>query len=109
MFTVSPPQSGTKQHLADNLHYVKDIRAGVRPELKKGTNPFAISSILKLDKYKDWAGYDTQFGLNVLYFVIEEGVLGPYAKPLKKKKKKTIYTGYPKLGKWRSFGFWGRK
>ena len=101
MFTHSPSQGGTKQDLADHLQYVKDIRAGVRAELEKGTNPFAISSVLKLDKYKDWAGYNTQFGLNVLHFVIEEGVLGPYTKPLKKKKKKTKNTGYPKLGKWR--------
>ena len=38
------------------MGYVKDIRAGVQAELRKGTDPFAISSVLKLDKYKDWPG-----------------------------------------------------
>merc|ERR1712013_329601 len=84
VFTHSPPEGGTKQDLADHLGYVKDIRAGVKAELRKGTNPFAIPGILKLDKYKDWAGYDTQFALNVMHFAIEEAVLGPYAKPVEK-------------------------
>jgi len=107
VFTHSPPEGGTRKDLADHLQYVKDIRAAVRVELKKGTNPFAIPSILKLEKYKDWAGYESQFGLNVLHFVIEEGVLGPYSKPLK--KKKTLYSGHPNLRKWGGFGIWGRK
>merc|ERR1712147_293953 len=82
VFTHSPPQGGTKQDLADHLGYVKDIRAGVQAELDKGTNPFAIPGILKLDKYKDWAGYEQQFALNVMHFAIEMAVLGPYATPL---------------------------
>jgi hypothetical protein len=85
VFTHSPPQGGTKQDLADHLGYVKDIRAGVKVELAKGTNPFAIPGVLKLDKYKDWAGYADQFPLNVMHFAIEEAVLGPYAAPAKKK------------------------
>merc|ERR1719357_280237 len=84
VFTHSPPEGGTKQDLADHLQYVKDIRAGVKAELRKGTNPFAIPGILKLDKYKDWAGYDTQFALNVMHFAIEEAVLGPSAKPVER-------------------------
>ena len=79
VFTHSPPQGGTKQDLADHLGYVKDIRAAVNAELKKGTNPFALPGIIKLDKYKDWAGYEGQFPLNVLHFAIEMAVLGPYA------------------------------
>merc|ERR1712106_1041870 len=85
VFTHSPPQGGTKQDLADHLGYIKDIRAGVKSELQKGVNPFAIPQTLKLDKYKDWAGYDTSFGLNVLHFAIEIAVLGPYASPKKRK------------------------
>ena len=94
VFTHSPPQGGTKQDLADNLGYVKDIRAGVKAELRKGTNPFAIPGVLKLDKYKDWAGYADQFPLNVMHFAIEEAVLGPYAAPAK--KKNTIRSGSSK-------------
>jgi hypothetical protein len=85
--------------IADHLGYVKDIRAGVDAELAKGTNPFAIPKILKLDKYKDWAGYEDQFPLNVLHFAIEN-VLGPYAAPAK--KKSTFQAG------WKG-GFWDRK
>merc|ERR1711892_67602 len=47
VFTHSPPQGGTKQDLADHLSYVKDIRAAVNAELKKGTNPFALPGIIK--------------------------------------------------------------
>jgi glyoxylase-like metal-dependent hydrolase (beta-lactamase superfamily II) len=98
VFTHSPPQGGTKQDLADHLGYVKDIRAGVKAELRKGTNPFAIPGVLKLDKYKDWAGYADQFPLNVMHFAIEEAVLGPYASPAK--KKNSIRSGSSGSSKW---------
>merc|ERR1711892_1308981 len=106
VFTHSPPQGGTKQDLADHLGYVKDIRAGVQALLDKGTNPFAIPSVLKLDKYKDWAGSQQQFAPNVMHFAIAMAVLGPYAKPITKTKN-TIHSGWPNLRNWG--GFWGRK
>jgi len=82
VFTHSPPQGGTKQDLANHLGFVRDLRGGVQAELIKGTNPFAIR--LELDKYKDWAGYDQQFQLNVQH-VIVEALLGPWAAPANKK------------------------
>merc|ERR1719357_266839 len=85
VFTHSPPEGGVKEDLADHLGYVKDIRAAVKAELRKGGNPFEIPAKIKLDKYKDWAGYDSQFLLNVFHFVVEEAVLGPYARPATKK------------------------
>ena len=78
---------GTKQDLADHLGYVKDLRAGVKAELAKGSNPFALGGILKLDKYKDWAGYEGQFPLNVIHVAVEEALLGPYARPVPLNKK----------------------
>merc|ERR1711892_251565 len=111
VFTHSPPQGGTKQDLADHLGYVKDIRAAVNAELKKGTNPFALPGIIKLDKYKDWAGYEGQFPLNVLHFAIELAVLGPYSAPSKREPKSAPGFnpgGFHSKGFWKS-GFWGKK
>jgi len=111
LFTHSPPQGGNKQDLADHLGYVKDIKNGVLSELAKGVNPFAIPQTLKLDKYKDWAGYDTQFGLNVLHFAIELAVLGPYSAPSKREPKSAPGFnpgGFHSKGFWKS-GFWGKK
>jgi len=100
VFTHSPPEGGTKQDIADHLGYIKDIRAGVRDELRKGTSPFAIPGTLRLDKYKDWAGYEQQFPLNVFHFVVEEAVLGPYAKPINKNNSpaRSVCDG---VAKWR--------
>ena len=100
VFTHSPPQGGTKQDLADHLGYVKDIRAGVQAELRKGTDPFAISSVLKLDKYKDSAGYADQFPLNVFHFAVEEAILGPYAAPVPKQNSIRSNSGSGGGGKW---------
>merc|ERR1712106_341567 len=111
LFTHSPPQGGNKQDLADHLGYVKDIKNGVLSELAKGVNPFAIPQTLKLDKYKDWAGYNTQFGLNVLHFAIELAVLGPYSAPSKREPKSAPGFnpgGFHSKGFWKS-GFWGKK
>ena len=86
IFAHSPQQGGTRQDLEDQLGYIKDVRAAVRAELGKGTNPFAIPSVIKLDKYKDWNGYNDQFILNLQHFVVEEGILGPYARPGRRKR-----------------------
>ena len=97
VFTHSPPQGGTKQDLANHLGYVRDVRDGVQAELKKGTNPFVIPSILKLDKYADWTGYAEQFPLNVQHFIVE-ALLGPWARPAN--KKNTIQPGSANSAKW---------
>merc|ERR1712215_57073 len=86
VFTHSPPPGGVKEDVADQLGFVKDVRAAVRAEIDKGANPFELPSTLQLDKYKDWAGYADSFPLNVLHFAVEEAILGPYARPAEKKK-----------------------
>jgi len=53
----NPLQGGTKQDVADNLQFIRDLRTAIFAEFKKGTNPMMVPSVVKLPKYKDWAMY----------------------------------------------------
>jgi len=68
---------GTKQDVALQLQYIRDLRAGFYAELKKGTNPFLIPKILKLPKYKDWVMYDQWLEMNI-WRILSDEFLGPY-------------------------------
>lgn len=68
---------GTKQEVALQLQFVKDLRAGFYAELKKGTNPFMIPKVLKLPKYKDWLMYDQWLEMNI-WRILSDEFLGPY-------------------------------
>ena len=48
----------------------------MKAEIQKGTNPFAVASIVDLPKYKDIPQYEVFFPLNVWFIAINE-VLGP--------------------------------
>ena len=56
--------------------FVKDIQDGVRGELQKGGNPFAIPQTLKLPQYEGLAMYEQWFPLNV-QAVLFDILLGP--------------------------------
>lgn len=70
-------QGGTKKDVRLQLEYIQDLRAGLRAELKKGTNPYLIPKILKLPKYKHWAMYDQWLEMNI-WKVFSEETLGPF-------------------------------
>ena len=68
---------GTKEDVALQLQYVEDLRAGFYAKLQKETNPFFISKILKLPKYKDWTMCDQWLEMSIWRFISDE-FLGPY-------------------------------
>ena len=68
---------GTKEDVALQLQYVRDLRAGFYAELKKGTNPFMIPKVLKLPKYKDWVMYDQWLEMNI-WRILSDEFMGPY-------------------------------
>ena len=51
-------QGGTKQDAADNLQFLRDLRAAIYAEFKKGTNPMMVPDIVQIPTYKDWSMYD---------------------------------------------------
>lgn len=74
---TDPMNGGTKQDVALQLQYVRDLRSGFYAELKKGTNPFLIPKVLKLPKYKDWVMYDQWLEMNI-WRILSDEFLGPY-------------------------------
>ena len=68
---------GSKEDVALQLQYIKDLRTGFYAELKKGTNPFLIPKVLKLPKYKDWAMYDQWLEMNI-WRILSDEFMGPY-------------------------------
>lgn len=73
----APLAGGTKEHIAAQLKYIKDLRAGFFAELQKGTNPMLIPKQLKLPEYKDWVGYDDWLEMNVWRMLVDV-FMGPY-------------------------------
>jgi|ERR1712106_44168 len=78
-----PIKGGDKEDIAETVQYLQDIRAGIAAEIKKGTNPNAIASTLKLPKYEKWAMYNEWLGLNIFAILIQDSI-GPYARAPKK-------------------------
>ncbi|WP_299104304.1 MBL fold metallo-hydrolase [uncultured Tenacibaculum sp.] len=68
---------GDKKDIKLLSRFIKDIRAGIYNELKKGTPPFEIPNILKLPKYKHWNKYDEWLALNVWRILLDEW-MGPF-------------------------------
>lgn len=73
----NPLQGGVKQDAIDNLQLIRDIRAGLYAEMKKGTNPMTLPSTMKLPKYKDWAMYDEWLPMNIWRILLDE-FMGPF-------------------------------
>lgn len=74
---VNPLEGGNKQDAKDNLQLIRDIRAGLYAEMKKGTNPMTLPSTMKLPKYKDWAMYEEWLPMNIWRILLDE-FMGPF-------------------------------
>ncbi len=74
---TNPLNGGLKQDAIDNLQLIRDIRAGLYAEMKKGTNPMTLPSTMKLPKYKDWAMYDEWLPMNIWRILLDE-FMGPF-------------------------------
>ncbi len=74
---AAPLKGGTKRDAKENLQLIRDIRAGLYAEMKKGTNPMTLPSTMKLPKYKDWAMYDEWLPMNIWRILLDE-FMGPF-------------------------------
>ena len=74
---TDPLQGGTKQDVADTLQFIRDLRAAIYAEFKKGTNPFMVPSIVQVPKYKDWAMYDQWLEMNAWRLLLDDW-MGPF-------------------------------
>lgn len=74
---ANPLNGGIKLDAKDNLQLIRDIRAGLYAEMKKGTNPMTLPSTMKLPKYKDWAMYDEWLPMNIWRILLDE-FMGPF-------------------------------
>ncbi len=70
-------QGGTKQDVADNLQFLRDLRAAIYAEFKKGTNPMMVPDIVQIPKYKDWAMYDQWLAMNAWRLLLDDW-MGPF-------------------------------
>ncbi|OLQ74835.1 hypothetical protein BIT28_12790 [Photobacterium proteolyticum] len=68
---------GTMKDVTLEREYIEDLQAAIMAEFKKGTPFEAVPGKIKLDKYKDWAGYDEWLSMNV-YRVMLDMWMGPY-------------------------------
>lgn len=68
---------GGKADVADNRQFIQDIQGAIFAEFGKGTDPFMIPSVVKLEQYADWAGYDHWMEMNV-WRVMLDLWMGPY-------------------------------
>lgn len=73
MFAHNAP-SGPRSALTEQREYLKDLRAAVLSELKKGTPFLDIPNAVKLPKYADWAGYKDWLPMNVWRILLEMGM-----------------------------------
>lgn len=74
---ANPSNGGVKQDAKENLQFIRDIRAGLYAEMKKGTDPMTLPSTMKLPKYKDWAMYDEWLPMNIWRILLDE-FMGPF-------------------------------
>ena len=74
---TDPLQGGTRQDVADNLQFIRDLRAAIYAELQKGTNPFMVPAAVQVPKYKDWVMYDQWLEMNA-WRVMMADWMGPY-------------------------------
>ncbi len=70
-------QGGTKQHVKENLQFIRDLRAAIYAEFKKGTNPMEVPDIVQLPKYEHWAMYDQWLAMNAWRVLLDDW-MGPF-------------------------------
>lgn len=73
----NPLQGGSKQDVADNLQFIRDLRTAIFAEFKKGTNPMMIPNVVQVPKYKDWAMYKEWLPMNAWRILLDEW-MGPF-------------------------------
>jgi glyoxylase-like metal-dependent hydrolase (beta-lactamase superfamily II) len=56
---------GVKSDVDDALAYLKELRAAVLKGLKDGKSVDELSESIKMEKYQDWANYDSWLKLNI--------------------------------------------
>jgi glyoxylase-like metal-dependent hydrolase (beta-lactamase superfamily II) len=72
-----PLQGGTKQHVIENLQFIRDLRAAIYAEFKKGTPPMKVPDMVQVPKYKDWAMYDQWLAMNAWRIILDDH-MGPF-------------------------------
>jgi len=70
-------QGGTKQNTIENLQFIRDLRAAIYAEIKKGTHPMKVPDIVQLPKYKHWAMYDQWLAMNAWRVMLDDW-MGPF-------------------------------
>jgi glyoxylase-like metal-dependent hydrolase (beta-lactamase superfamily II) len=70
-------QGGTKQHVKENLQFIRDLRAAIYAEFKKGTNPMKVPDIVQLPEYEHWAMYDQWLAMNAWRVLLDDW-MGPF-------------------------------
>ena len=74
---ADPLLGGTKQDVADNLQFIRDLRAAIYAEFQKGTDPFMVPSVVRLPQYQDWAMYDQWMEMNAWRVLLDDW-MGPF-------------------------------
>ena len=72
-----PLQGGTKEDVAKNLQFIRDLRGAIYAEFQKGTNPMAVPATVRLPDYEHWAGYDQWLEMNA-WRVMMDDWMGPF-------------------------------
>lgn len=72
-----PLQGGTKKDVEGNLQFIRDLRAAIYVEFKKGTKPFMVPGVVKVPKYKEWAMYDQWLEMNAWRVLLDDW-MGPF-------------------------------
>lgn len=62
---------GSRKSVAEQLEYLRDLRAAVRVELEKGTPFLQIPATVKLPRYEAWYGYREWLPLNAWRVLLE--------------------------------------
>ena len=70
-------QGGTKQNTIETLQFIRDLRAAIYAEIKKGTHPMKVPDIVQLPKYKHWAMYDQWLAMNAWRVLLDDW-MGPF-------------------------------
>ena len=68
---------GNMQDVVLTREYIEDLQAAVVAEFQKGTSFMEMPSKIKLEKYKDWVGYNEWLPMNALRVMLDMW-MGPY-------------------------------
>jgi len=77
IFTHGRSTIGSKKHVKENREFIEDLRGAINAEIEKGTDPSMIANIVKLPKYKDWAGYEEWLVMNA-WRILMDDEMGPF-------------------------------